>query len=181
MTEFGQTPVPALFLHWLVSVFLILVLNDKDSFAFLNYLRSYAIDACIGLLLAAGLLYKRYSTGGKWTELRGFKPWLGPAIPLFYLLSNIYLVFVPWVSIRNASAIMQVAWYLVPTVTMAVFAGGVAYWGGLRTVELARSKKLKTERTPYFDRDDYILEEVRTAWVVAGAENDPEEEPVELY
>ncbi|KAI5809304.1 amino acid permease-domain-containing protein [Pyronema omphalodes] len=179
--EFGQTPVPALFLHWIVSVLLILVLKDKDSFAFLNYLRSYAIDACIGLLLAAGLLYKRYSTGGKWAELRGFKPWLGPVIPLFYLLSNIYLVFVPWVSIGNASAIMQVAWYLAPTVTMAVFAGGVAYWGGLKVVELAIGKKLKIERTPYFDRDNYIMEEVRTAWVVAGAENDPQEDPVDLY
>ncbi|KAF8545126.1 amino acid/polyamine transporter I [Trichophaea hybrida] len=165
----GETPIPALFLHWLVSVTLVLVPPTGDSYTLLSNLYSYTIQACIGLLLAAGLLYKRYNKDGKkWRRLRGFSPWLGPVLPVFYLITNAFLVCVPWIHNTHGVPIIMksIKWFVFPTVAFSLFGLGFVYWAVFRfVVPAVTGKVLNVKRIPYFDRDVFVLEAVYSKWV----------------
>ncbi|KAI5813458.1 amino acid permease-domain-containing protein [Pyronema omphalodes] len=163
----GETPIPALMLHWVISVLLVMIPPSGDAYTLLSNLYAYSIEACIGVLLAAGLLYKRYNKDGhKWKELRGFTPWLGPIIPIFYLLANIVMVCVPWMHSGESIVMKSIPWFVFPTAALSVFAGGFVYWAVFRfAVPAVSSKVLHVKRIPYFDRDVFVLEAVYSKWV----------------
>jgi hypothetical protein len=159
-----------------VSVILVLAPPSKDSYTLLSNLYAYSIQACIGLLLAAGLLYKRYNSDGrKWRRLRGYSPWLGPVLPLFYLITNAVLVCVPWIHNTGAEPLIMksIKWFVFPTVAFALFGLGFVYWAIFRFVVPAiTGKVLNVKRIPYFDRDVFVLEAVYSKWVRNTFPND---------
>lgn len=141
-----------------------------DSYTLLSNLYAYSIEACIGLLLAAGLLYERYNKDGvhdqQWKTIRGFTPWFGPVIPIFYLLTNIILVCVPWMHSGESIIMKSIPWFVFPTVAVSVFAAGFVYWVIFRfIVPPMAGYVLHVQRVPYFDGKIFVLEAVYSKWV----------------
>lgn len=89
--EDEESPAPALFLHWSFTMLMIAStssLTPTVAYQVLVSLYMYIIVAMVGLSVAGGLLYLRWSRGkgrGKeWTDNIGFKPWGGPTAAILY-------------------------------------------------------------------------------------------------
>ena len=85
-----ETPMAALFLHWLSSIILVAVtcsLDPSDAWGVLVYLYSYVLRIMIGFLVSAGLLYLKLGSKVKWIGRQWvprFKPWGGPTAAIIY-------------------------------------------------------------------------------------------------
>ncbi|CCX04864.1 Similar to High-affinity methionine permease; acc. no. P50276 [Pyronema omphalodes CBS 100304] len=159
-----------------VSVLLVMTPPSGDSYTLLSNLYAYSIEACIGLLLAAGLLYERYNKDGvhdqQWKTIRGFTPWFGPVIPIFYLLTNIILVCVPWMHSGESIIMKSIPWFVFPTVAVSVFAAGFVYWVIFRfIVPPMAGYVLHVQRVPYFDGKIFVLEAVYSKWIFREGAN----------
>lgn len=150
-----QSPIPALALHWLSSIFLVAVtahLSIQESFTFLISLYSYSINGIIGSLAAGGLLYLKYFRNQEWSDISQFQ--LGPSrwtnsIPAWiYCLFNGFLVFTafapPTRTPQSESSITSsLPWYVVPVVGMSSIFWGVIWYGGLKLVERSKGEILE--------------------------------------
>ena len=185
-----KTPVPALLLHWMTSLILILSPPAGDLYTIFTQLYSYMISAWFGVFLAGGLLYygyfKQYQSdrrGGKykWKIVAGFRPWLGPIFPLIYFLSCLAAVVGDWLppSHGNNMTSTSVKWYITPVVGIALFAFGIVYWFVLtHMLPLWNHKTLRVRRTPFLDADqNFRYEEVITRWIAAPEVESEEGDP----
>lgn len=181
-----KTPIPALLLHWVSSLILILSPPAGNTYSIYTQLYSYMTLAWFGIFLAGGLLYYGYlkqyisdQRGGKyrWRNIAGFRPWLGPVFPLIYLISCSAVIAGDWIPPLHAEvASGSVKWFVVPTVGMGLFLIGVLYWLVLTQVlPLWNHKTLRVRRTPFLDADEnFRYEEVITKWI-AGPEEEFED------
>jgi hypothetical protein len=170
----GETPIPALVLHWIVSVVLVLSPPTKDSYSLLSNFYAYTIGACIGSLLAGGLVFWAYiypRTRTEWKKLRGFKPFLGPALPTIYLLASTFMVIAAFIPPHGELLITPtIPWYIFPTVGLCQFGVGIIYWAVFYyIVPWYRDENLFVKRTPVFRPEGlgqvFVLESVESKWV----------------
>jgi len=170
----GETPVPALVLHWIVSFILVMSPPTKDSYSLLSNFYAYTIGACIGSLLAGGLIFWAYiypRTKTEWKKLRGFKPFLGPLLPAIYLLASTFMVIAAFIPPKGQVLITPtIPWYIFPTVGISQFGVGLIYWAVFRyVVPWYRGETLFVKRTPVFKPERlgqvFVLESVETKWV----------------
>ncbi|KAF8458486.1 amino acid/polyamine transporter I [Terfezia claveryi] len=185
-----RTPIPALLLHWLTSLILILSPPAASGYLIFTRLYSYMTQAWFGIFLAGGLLYvgyfKQYVSdynGGsyQWKNIAGFRPYFGPLIPAFYFFSSLFMVVGAWVPPQNGHylAYSTIKWFVIPTIGVGLFAVGVVYWFGLvKVLPIFYHKTLRVRRTPYLDRDEnFRFEEVTTQWIAGAEQSDEEEDP----
>ena len=183
-----MTPIPALLLHWMASLIMILAPSAGDSYVIFTRLYSYMIVSWIGTFLAGGLLYygyfKQYRSdwrGGTyhWKIVAGFRPWLGPVFPLFYFLVCLTVIVGIWIPPPQGEdeSSTQVKWFIVPTVGILLFVVGIVYWFVLtHVIPLWSNKTLRVRRRPFLDADEnFRYEEVITKWI-AGPEEEDEDE-----
>lgn len=84
-----QSPGAALLLHWTFSVLLIAFTSANSpsvAYTVLVALYSYTLVIIVGFLVAAGLLYLRFSKREEWKANAGFLPWGGPTAAIIYWL-----------------------------------------------------------------------------------------------
>lgn len=187
-----KTPIPALLLHWVISLIWILSLSMGNSYVIFTQLYSYAGTAWFGVLIAGGLLYYGYikqyrsdSRGGtyRWRDIAGFRPWLGPVFPLIYFVVCLTMVVGDWIPPLNVEGMTSasVQWFFVPVLGTALYAIGIIYWFVLTCVlPLWCHKTLRVRRTPWLDSDEnFRYEEVVTVWI-AGPEEELEDKDPDL-
>ena len=90
--EFGkaqleQSPMAALFLHWLSSVTLVAVtamLTPTVAYSFLVSLYVYVVIILMGFVVSAGLLYLKLSKSTGWAKDTNYQPIGGPTAAVVY-------------------------------------------------------------------------------------------------
>jgi amino acid transporter len=170
-----QTPMAALGLHWVTSVFLVAVtsgLKPAVAYSVLISLYSYTIIILIGFFTSAGLVYLHARSSLNWQP--SFSPpgrWIYGAIYAVVCLFMLFASFVPpepgspW-----SSEATGVTWYLIPTIGLTVPLWGVIWYFGLRGVMAYRGKDLVIRRDPVTEPDGdewkMISEHITQEWHV---------------
>ncbi|MCJ1311530.1 hypothetical protein MMC25_005203 [Agyrium rufum] len=90
------TPAAALFLHWLVSVVVIVAPPAGEMYNFLVEIGGYPVSV-IGVAVAGGLLYLQCSPREGWQSPRPARK----VYVLLFLVSNVVLLVLPWIPPRR--------------------------------------------------------------------------------
>jgi len=183
-----QTPIAALGLHWLSTVFLIAVtapLKPTIAYDVLTSLYAYVIILVLGFLLSGGLLLLHHSGGCNWATKTNFKPWVPFPYPLYALLYFLVcgvLLFAAFSPPNTASA-FGVPWFIIPAIGISTPLWGVVWFGGLKARSWSSMRKLVVTRVPHIEEDpddpgNYIqlAEVVDHSWM-AGKASSPHSNP----
>ena len=82
-----ESPVTALFLHWVFAVILVAATSSTSPFVaytVLVLLYAYTLVVMLGFFVATGVLYLRFTKRREWTDNLGFRPWGGPTAAIIY-------------------------------------------------------------------------------------------------
>ncbi|KAK4209512.1 amino acid/polyamine transporter I [Rhypophila decipiens] len=118
-----NSPAASLFLHWLVTVIVLLAPPPGPAYNFIVNLYTYP-GAWINSFVAGGLIYLHYSKKENWTS--GWHTYL-PIIVVF-LLSNAFLALVPFIPPDGDWNADGYPYYVFPVVGVVVLLIGAAYW-----------------------------------------------------
>jgi amino acid transporter len=116
-------PAPALFLHWLITVIVLVAPPAGPAYNFITDLYTYP-GAWINGFVTAGLIYLHYNKKERWES-----PW-HTALPVavLYLAANIFLAFVPFIPPTGPWNAEGYPYYVFPIVGVSVLLLGVFYW-----------------------------------------------------
>ncbi|KAF2202669.1 amino acid transporter [Delitschia confertaspora ATCC 74209] len=151
-----QSPMAALGLHWLSSIFLIAVtakLSPDDAYSFLVSLYAYVFVSVMGVFTSFGLLYSKY-----WRKdfVSRYQIWGGPTAAIIYCLFNAFLVVTAFLnppgSLARTTSVMPN--YVVPSIGLSTILWGVVWWLGLHLVMKQRGQRLVVTRSAFCDRPD---------------------------
>lgn len=145
-----ETPVGALFLHWLFTVFMILVtarLAPLDAYNLLVGLYSYAVVAIFGFLVAVGMLKLRFSSREKWRKKSEANPFISITAASVFTIGCAYPVVASWVPPMGVYAKVKavVPWFTVPAVSWSIVAFGVVWYVGFLGYAARRLRNDKLE------------------------------------
>ena len=184
-----DVPLPALVLHFSVSVILILAtwrLSTSATYTLLVDLYSYTVDAAFGAFIGFGLLYMRFLSGRGWaaqSRASGFQVpyYVSGTAALFFALANTFPVAAKWVHPDAATAaLLHVPWFTTGTVGTVIMAVGVLWWAGFRWVvpKVGRGRVgrflLVTRKLWLTERDGYKVleyEDIEFRWVTRDGED----------
>jgi amino acid transporter len=117
-----NAPAPALFLHWLITVIVLVAPPAGPAYNFITDLYTYP-GAWINGFVTAGLIYLHFTKSERWES-----PWhTYLPISIVYLAANIFLALVPFIppdGDRNAEGY---PWIVFPIVGVGVLLLGVVY------------------------------------------------------
>ncbi|PGH13061.1 hypothetical protein AJ79_03898 [Helicocarpus griseus UAMH5409] len=187
-----KTPVGALMLHFASCVVLILAtysVEPNNTYRLLSSVYTYAVHAFFGALLAAGILYLRFSSKEGWQKkAAGINPLLSIVSAFVYLVLSLFPIVVAWVQpsgdFQRISE-SRIKWYLVPLLSWCAIAVGALWWLGFlgvaKRIEKRNGTVFTITREPAFERDPpidgppvQVNETVYLAWV--AKENLPVEQ-----
>ncbi|KAK0621996.1 amino acid permease [Bombardia bombarda] len=118
-----NAPAAALFLHWLVTIIILLAPPPGAAYNFIVNLYTYP-GAWVNAFVAAGLIYLQYSKHEGWTS-----PWhTYLPVTVIFLLSNAFLALVPFIPPDGDWNADGYPYYVFPVVGVAVLLFGVVYW-----------------------------------------------------
>ncbi|KAL8413266.1 hypothetical protein RB594_004766 [Gaeumannomyces avenae] len=118
-----NTPAAALFLHWIVTVIVLLAPPAGAAYNFIVNLYTYP-GAWINAFVAAGLIYLQWNKRENWTS-----PWhTYLPISVLYLLANIFLALVPFIPPEGNWNEDGYPYYVFPIVGVGVLVLGAIYW-----------------------------------------------------
>ncbi|KFY96181.1 hypothetical protein V498_02839 [Pseudogymnoascus sp. VKM F-4517 (FW-2822)] len=184
-----DVPLPALVLHFSVSVILILAtwrLSTPATYTLLVDLYSYTVDAVFGAFVGFGLLYMRFLSQRGWaaqSRASGFPvpAYVSGAAALIFAVANTFPVAAKWVPPDVATAAwLTVPWYTTGTVGTVIMAVGVLWWAGFRWVvpRVGRGRVgrflLVTRKLWLTERDGYKVleyEDIEFRWVTKDGED----------
>jgi amino acid transporter len=118
-----NAPATALFLHWLITVIILVAPPAGPAYNFITDLYTYP-GAWINGFVAAGLIYLHYKPSENWSS--PFHTYL--PVLVIYLLANIFLAIVPFIPPDGAKDPEGYPYYVFPVVGIAVLLSGVVYW-----------------------------------------------------
>lgn len=163
-----NSPIPALCLHWVFSLILI-VASGTDTYLILLLLRSYAIHVTVGFFLGIGLLYLHWKPGSNWKVNRGFKPFGSWMWALIFAVVNLFLICVPWIKPPyefEKLLLESTEFFVYPTIAVGLMSFGVIYWIGFAKLYPKYYKKVLTVKRIPFVRDGVqVCEAVFFNWV----------------
>ncbi|KAI1446023.1 amino acid transporter [Annulohypoxylon stygium] len=154
-----NAPAAALFLHWLITVIVLVAPPAGPAYNFLVNLYTYP-GAWINAFVTGGLIYLHYKKSENWTS-----PWhTYLPISVLYLLANVFLAVVPFVPPNGDWNAQGYPYFVFPVVGVGVLILGGVYWacwsklwpaiGGYKIeahrivqedgTEVVRYKKIKT-------------------------------------
>lgn len=118
-----NAPAAALFLHWLITVIVLVAPPAGPAYTFIVQLYTYP-GAWVNAFVAAGLIYLQYNKNEAWTS-----PWhTYLPVTVLYLLVNVFLAIVPFIPPTGASSPDGYPFYVFPIVGVGVLLLGAAYW-----------------------------------------------------
>jgi amino acid transporter len=118
-----NAPATALFLHWIVTIIVLVAPPAGPAYNFIVDLYTYP-GAWINAFVAAGLIYLHYRKSERWTS-----PWHTylPIIVL-YFLANVFLALVPFIPPDGDWNAEGYPYYVFPVVGVGVLLLGAFYW-----------------------------------------------------
>ncbi|KAI0129788.1 amino acid/polyamine transporter I [Xylariales sp. AK1849] len=155
-----NAPAPALFLHWIVTIIILIAPPAGPAYNFIVDLYTYP-GAWINAFVAAGLIYLQWKKSENWSS-----PWhTFLPISILYLLANLFLALVPFIPPDGDWNAEGYPYFVFPVVGVGVLLFGVVYWvcwtkvwpaiGGYRVeayriiedngVEVVRYRKVSTK------------------------------------
>lgn len=123
-----KPPVAGLFLHWLVSVIVILV-PPGEIYASLVDVGGYPVSV-ISVAIAAGLLYLHRSPTEHWVSSSSAHYKARTVYVLVFLMANCVLLILPWISPVGGKGDNSFPYFAYPATGLAVLASGGIYWIG---------------------------------------------------
>ncbi|KFY04726.1 hypothetical protein O988_00569 [Pseudogymnoascus sp. VKM F-3808] len=183
-----DVPLPALVLHFSVSVILILAtwrLSTAATYTLLVDLYSYTVDAAFGAFIGFGLLYMRFVSRRGWaaqSRASGFPvpAYVSGVAALIFGIANTFPVAAKWVPPDVAtSAWLAVPWFTTGTVGTVIMVVGVLWWATFRWVvpRVGRGRVgrflLVTRKLWLTERDGYKVleyEDIEFRWVTRDGE-----------
>ncbi|KAH8165165.1 hypothetical protein CIB48_g3095 [Xylaria polymorpha] len=116
-------PAPALFLHWIVTVIVLLAPPAGPAYNFVVNLYTYP-GSWINGFVCAGLIYLQWTKSENWTS-----PWhTYLPITILYLLANIFLAVTPFIPPNGNWNADGYPYYVFPVVGVGVLLLGAFYW-----------------------------------------------------
>jgi len=118
-----NAPAPALFLHWIVTVIILVAPPAGSAYNFIINLYTYP-GAWINAFVTAGLVYLQYKKSENWSS-----PWhTFLPVSLLYLAANIFLAVVPFIPPEGAKDPGGYPYFVFPIVGVGVLLAGAFYW-----------------------------------------------------
>ncbi|KAF2792199.1 amino acid transporter [Melanomma pulvis-pyrius CBS 109.77] len=118
-----NAPATALFLHWLITIVVLLAPPAGPAYNFIVDLYTYP-GAWINGFVTAGLIYLHYNKREQWTS-----PWhTYLPISILYFLANLFLALVPFIPPDGDWNADGYPYYVFPVVGVGVLLLGVVYW-----------------------------------------------------
>ncbi len=147
-----RTPVGALVLHMLTCLILLLATygeTPQNAYLILTGIAAYVVNACFGSLLAAGILYLRFSKAQNWRQkATNINPWLSTTTATIYLLGNLFPIITSWVKPEKVLfTTTSLSWFTVPTIGWAVLGFAALWWLGACFVVRRKERHTHTEFT----------------------------------
>ncbi|KAK4031208.1 amino acid/polyamine transporter I [Parachaetomium inaequale] len=119
-----NSPAAALFLHWLVTVIVLLAPPPGPAYNFIVNLYTYP-GAWINSFVAAGLIYLQYKKSEQWNP--AWRTWL--PVTVIFLLCNAFLAIVPFIPPADGDVWADgYPYYVFPVVGVGVLILGGFYW-----------------------------------------------------
>jgi amino acid transporter len=121
----GDSPTPGLFLHWFVSVLVIIVPPPGEIYNFLVDIGGYPVSV-VSVAISLGLIYLQSSPSENWTS-----PFRAKKIyTIIFAASNCLLLVLPWIKPREDKGDGRFPYYAYPATALAILGSGVVYWVG---------------------------------------------------
>ncbi|KUJ23371.1 amino acid transporter, partial [Mollisia scopiformis] len=118
-----DSPTPGLFLHWLISVIVIVVPPPGEIYNFLVDIGGYPVSV-ISVAISLGLLYLQSNPEENWQS-----PFRAKKIyTIVFAASNCLLLVLPWVKPKTERGDGRFAYYAYPSTALAILGSGVMYW-----------------------------------------------------
>ncbi|KAK6523422.1 hypothetical protein TWF281_001404 [Arthrobotrys megalospora] len=118
-----NAPLASLFLHWIVTVIVLVAPPAGPAYNFIVDLYTYP-GAWINGFVVAGLIYLQFTKSENWTS-----PWhTFLPVSILYLLANIFLAVVPFIPPEGGSNQDGYPYYVFPIVGVGVLILGGVYW-----------------------------------------------------
>lgn len=136
-------PGPGLFLHWLVSVLVIVLPPPGEIYTFLVDIGGYPVSV-LSVAISAGLLYLQLSPRERWQSPCPAKR----SHVVVFLLSNFLLLIFPWVNPGEGRHNTKFAYYTYPATSLGILGVGGLYWVFWRV----RNTETSMARTPLLQR-----------------------------
>ncbi|KAF7928085.1 uncharacterized protein EAE97_009883 [Botrytis byssoidea] len=120
----GEAPIPGLFLHWFVSVLVIVVPPPGEIYNFLVDIGGYPVSV-ISIAISAGLLYLQLTPSENYqSPFKAKKVYI-----VVFMLSNCLLLILPWIKPAEEKGDERFPYYAYPVTALAILGSGVVYWG----------------------------------------------------
>ncbi|KAH7336244.1 amino acid transporter-like protein [Rhexocercosporidium sp. MPI-PUGE-AT-0058] len=118
-----DSPTPGLFLHWLVSVLVIVVPPPGEIYNFLVDIGGYPVSI-ISVAISLGLLYLQTSPQENWQS-----PFRAKKIyTVVFAGSNCLLLVLPWIKPCEEKGDGRFPYFAYPVTALAILGSGVVYW-----------------------------------------------------
>lgn len=119
-----DSPTPGLFLHWLVSVLVIVVPPPGEIYNFLVDIGGYPVSV-ISVSISLGLLYLQSNPREHWQS-----PFKAKKIyTIIFAASNCLLLVLPWIKPKEQKGDGRFPYFAYPATALAILGSGVVYWG----------------------------------------------------
>ncbi|ESZ92832.1 hypothetical protein SBOR_6786 [Sclerotinia borealis F-4128] len=119
-----DAPVPGLFLHWFVSVLVIVVPPPGEIYNFLVDIGGYPVSI-ISVAISGGLLYLQSTPAENYvSRFRAKKIYT-----VVFMLTNCLLLILPWIKPVEEKGDGRFPYYAYPATALATLGSGVVYWG----------------------------------------------------
>jgi amino acid transporter len=116
-------PAPGLFLHWLVSVLVILVPPPGEIYNFLVDIGGYPVSV-ISVAISLGLLYLQSNPMENWES-----PFKAKRVyTIVFAASNCLLLVLPWIRPEEEKGNGRFPSYAYPATALGILGSGVVYW-----------------------------------------------------
>ncbi|KIW57734.1 hypothetical protein PV05_02296 [Exophiala xenobiotica] len=116
-------PGPGLFLHWLVSVLVIILPPPGEIYTFLVEIGGYPVSV-LSVAVAGGLLYLQSSPRERWQS-----PCPARRLhTIIFLASNSLLLIFPWINPGEKQGNKSFAYYAYPATALGILGLGAVYW-----------------------------------------------------
>ena len=118
------TPAAALFLHWLVSVAVIVIPPPGEIYNFLVEIGGYPVSV-ISVFVSGGLLYLQTTPSEGWQSPRP----ANKVATVLFLLSNVVLLIMPWIRPEGGKGGEgRFPYYAYPATGLGILVLGGLYW-----------------------------------------------------
>jgi hypothetical protein len=183
-----ETPVGALFIHWLFTIIMILVtirLNPIDAYGIVVNIYSYTVVAVLGFAIAMGMLKLRFSSRERWRQKSTFNPYISVASAFILAIGSAYPIVASWIPPKQTR--LAIPWFTAPTAAWSILCFGLVWYVGfnLYASRLLRKYGLEfqVQKMPMLENDPQpdgppvqIHETVYLAWVAKEYAGHPETE-----